>query len=104
MIVYTKIHAYLGSEPEVAHAALVPAEMVGDLVADRALDLSPQQLGVVAEIAFQRVAVDHDVVAVVVAGDGVADVVAVGVVLATEMGDEDRDLLDRLAELLRQAG
>jgi len=40
------------SKAEVAHAALVPAEVVGDLVADGALDLGSQQLGVVAEVAL----------------------------------------------------
>ena len=56
-------------EAEAAHAGLVPAEVVGDLVADGALDLGAQELGVVAEVALERVLVDDDPVGEVVAGD-----------------------------------
>ena len=55
---------------------------MGQLVADGAGDLGAQQLAVVAEVALEGVAVDDDPVGVVVAGDRVADVVAVGAVLA----------------------
>ena len=40
--------------------------MVGELVADRAYDLLAKQVGVVAEVAAQRVAVDDDAVGHVV--------------------------------------
>ena len=56
---------------------------------------------IVAEVALQRVLVDDDPVGVDVAGDGAADVVAVGVVLVTAAGDDDRRALEQLAELAR---
>ena len=81
-----------GSESEAADAALVPAEVVGELVAQGPLDLAGEQLAVVAEVALEGVAVDHDPVLVAFAGDAVAEVLAVGVVLGAEVGDDDRDL------------
>ena len=65
---------------------------MGELVAQGALDLAGEQRPVVAEVPFQRVAVDHDPVLVVFAGDAVAEVLAVGVDLGAEVGDDDRDL------------
>src|SRR5437870_942921 len=90
------------SEAEAAHPALSPAQVVGQLVAHGALDLRPQQLGIVAEIALQRVLVDDDAVWVNVAGDGAADVVAVGMVLVTAAGDDHGRALEQLAKLLRE--
>ena len=81
------------SEAEAADAALVPAEVVGELVAQGALDLAGEQVAIVAEVPFQGVAVDDDPVLVAFAGDAVAVVLAVGVVLGTEVGDDDRDAL-----------
>lgn len=72
-------------------------------IAHAALDLGSQQLRVVAEIALERVALDDDVVPEVVASDGAADVVAVCVMQVAEIGDEDRDSLDHLAQVLGQA-
>ena len=57
---------------------------------------------VVAEVALERVLVDDDAVRVDVAGDGAADVVAVGAVLVTAAGDGHRCGLEQLAEPLRQ--
>src|SRR5918997_897205 len=54
------------SEPELAHALLGPAEVMGELVAQRALDLAGEQLGVVAEVALERVLIDHDAVLVAI--------------------------------------
>ena len=63
-----------GLEAEVAHPGLIPAQVVGQLVAHGALDLRPEQLGIVAEVALQGVLVDDDAVWIGVAGDGAADV------------------------------
>src|SRR3954454_24065213 len=90
------------SETEAAYSRLIPAQMVGQLVAHRALDLRPEELWIVAEVALQRVLVDDDAVRVGVAGDGAADVVAVGVLLMTATGDDHRRALDQLAKPLRQ--
>lgn len=76
--------------------------MVGELVAQGALDLTGKQCAIVAEVPFQRVLVDDDAVLVTFASDAVAVVHAVGVVLGAEVGDDDRDLLQHLLELLRQ--
>src|SRR3954468_14566037 len=65
-------------EAQVPHALLVPAEVVGDLVADGAGDLRAQLLRVVAEVPDGGVTEDQDAVGIVVPGDGVALVEAVG--------------------------
>ena len=52
-------------QPEVAYSWLVPSEVVGHLVPQRALHLSAQQLGVVPEVALEGVLVEHDAVGVV---------------------------------------
>src|SRR5512133_757567 len=80
----------------------MPAQVVGQFVSDGALNLRPQKLGIVAEVALQGVLVDDDAVWVDVAGDGAADVVAVRVMLATAAGDDHRRALEQLAELLWQ--
>ena len=49
-------------EAEIAHAGLVPAEVVSQLVAERPLDLRAEEIGVVAEVALERVLVEHDAV------------------------------------------
>jgi len=90
------------SAAEAAYAALIPAQVVGELVAHGALDLRSQQLGIVAEVPFQRVLVDDDVVRIDVSGDRSADVLAVGAVLVTAAGDGHRGALEQLAEPLRQ--
>src|SRR5215217_834937 len=58
------------SEAEAAYPGLIPAQMVGQLVAHGPLDLPPEQRGIVAEVALQRVLVDDDAVRVDVAGHG----------------------------------
>src|SRR5262249_50693930 len=50
------------SEPELADTALVEPEMVTDLVAHRLGDLRPQAHRIVAEVAYERVAEDQDLV------------------------------------------
>src|SRR4051812_35584438 len=90
------------SEAQVTYPALIPAEVVAELVAHDALDLRSQQLGVVAEVALQRVLVDDDAIRIDVAGDRAAHVVAVRMMLVTASGDDDRRALEQLAELLRQ--
>ena len=63
-------------------------------VAHGALDLRPEQLGVVTEVALQRVLVDDDAVRVGIAGNGATDVVAVGMFLVTAAGDDYRRVLE----------
>src|SRR5688572_4432955 len=62
------------SQPELPHAQLVGAEVVGQLVAHRARDLGAQLCRIVAEVAQQRVPEDDDPVRVVVPRDGVPHV------------------------------
>src|SRR3954470_10964794 len=81
--------SYEGLQAEPAHAHLVEADVMGELVAHRARHLVAQQVGVVAEVAAQRVAEDDDPVVGVVAGGGVAHVQAVGTVAAALAGDDD---------------
>lgn len=92
----------MGSEAEVPNAVFLEAEVVAEFVAHRALDLGGEQLPVESEVPGQGVPVDDDPVLVVVSGDPVAVIHAVGVVLLTELGDDHRDLLDRRAELVGQ--
>ena len=63
-------------QPQIPHAQLVEAHMMRELVADGAGDLVAQELGVVAEVPAQRVAVDHDPVGHVVACRAVAVVIS----------------------------
>ena len=53
-------------------------------------------------VAFEGVAVDHDPVLEVVAGDAVTVVLAVGVLLGAEVGDDHRHPGQDLLEFLRQ--
>src|SRR4051794_29391503 len=66
------------SEIEAADAELVEADVVGELVAHRAHDLLAQHVGVVAEVAPQRVAEHDDGVVGIVARGAIALVHAVG--------------------------
>src|SRR3954469_12623821 len=90
-------------EPEVAHAELVEADVVGELVAHGAGDLVAQQVGVVSEVAAQGVAVDDDAVGDVVAAGAVAVVEAVGAPAPASVGDDDRDVVV-LHEVAQQVG
>src|SRR3954462_14017667 len=90
-------------EPEVAHAELVEADVVGELVAHGARDLVAQQVGVVSEVAAQGVAVDDDAVGDVVAAGAVAVVEAVGAPAPAAVGDDDRDVVV-LDEVAQQVG
>ncbi len=93
------------SEPEFANACLVEAEVVTDLVTHCLDDVLPEALGVVPEVAHERVAEDHDLVWHATAPEerGAtqlgADVHAVRVVLGTAVGNDDRDVLQRALEL-----
>ena len=57
---------------------------------------------VVAEIAFQGVAIDHDPILITVSRDSVAEVVTVGMMLGAEVGDDNGDAFEHPLELLRQ--
>lgn len=68
----------------------------------RPLHLPRQQLAVVAEVPFERVAVDDDPVLVAFGGDPVAEVLAVGPTLEAEIGDDDSHPGENALELLRK--
>lgn len=68
----------------------------------RPLDLAGEQLRVMAEVPFEGVAIDHDPVLVAFRGNAVAEVLAVGVALGAEVGDDDGDPLQGALEFLRQ--
>src|SRR5690349_19952350 len=53
------------SESESADAPLVPAQVMGELMAQGPLDLAVEKVGLMPEVAFERVAIDHDPVLVV---------------------------------------
>jgi hypothetical protein len=65
--------------------------VVGDLVAERPVDLDREPLGVVAEVPQECVAVDHDLIDRVVAGDAVAVIEPVGVRRPAAVEDDDRN-------------
>ena len=96
------------SEPEFANARLVKAEVVTDLMAHRLDDLRPQALGIIAEVAHERVAKNQDLFGRATAPEeglttpAGSDVHAVCVVLGTAVGDDDRHVLERALELDRQ--
>jgi hypothetical protein len=90
------------SEAEATHPTLVPAEMVSQLVAQGPLDLPGEQVPVVAEVTFQRVAVDDDPVLVAFPRDAVAEVLAVRVLLGPTIRDHDSDLGQHLLEFVGQ--
>src|SRR3954447_21485082 len=73
--------------------------MVRKLVAKRALDLVSQQVGVVAEVALERVLVEDYPVLEVLARDRVAVVAAVRVHLGALPRDDDRNVLEHALEL-----
>jgi len=75
---------------------LTGAEVVSHLVAHHERDLPAQRLGVVAEVALQRVPEHQDLVAVAAVGHGATDIHAVGAVLGPVVGDRDRDVLLQL--------
>src|SRR3954449_10894970 len=75
------------SQAELPDADLVGAEMVCQLVAHRAQDLRAQLVGIVPEVAQQRVAEDDDAVGGHVARHRPALVQPVGPVAAPLVGD-----------------
>jgi hypothetical protein len=96
------------SESEFANACLVEAEVVTNLVTHRLNDMQPEALGIVPEVAHQRVTKDQDLVWKAAAPEERhatqlgADVHAVRVVLGTAVGNDDRYVLQRTLELDRQ--
>ena len=70
------------------------------LVAQRPLHLPRKQVAVVAEVAFQGVAVDHDPVLVAFRRDPVAEVLAVGVAIAAKVADHHGHPLQHPLEFL----
>lgn len=76
---------------------------MGELVAQRPLDLAGEQVPVLAEVAFEGVAVNHDPVLIAFGCQPVAEVLAVGIPLGTEIGDDDGDALNDPLEFLWQA-
>src|SRR3954447_11236266 len=90
-------------EPQAAYAGLVPAEVVGDLVAHGSLDLLREQLGLPAEVAHEGVLVDDDPLLVAPARDGVPVVVPVGVELAPALRHDHRHVAEDLLEVWGQA-
>ncbi len=54
------------------------------------------------EVAPQGVAVDDDAVLVALARDPVAEILAIGMALGTEIGDDHRHLLQQALEFIRQ--
>src|SRR3954468_13833752 len=93
--VITIIIAAGALQAELAHAELVGAQMMGELVTDGARDLLAQLIRVVPEVAAQRVAEDHDAVRVIVARDPIALVEPIGVLAPALVGDHDGDVVER---------
>jgi hypothetical protein len=91
-----------GSEAEAADTALVPADVVGQLMAQSALDLAGEQLSIVAKVALQGVAVDDDPVLVPIVDDTIAEVLAVSAMLGAKIGDDHGDVFEQLPQLRRQ--
>ena len=95
-------------EPEFANACLVEPEVVANLVTHRLGDVCPQAVGVVPEVAHERVAKDQDLVwqpaapEVSATATPGADVHAVSVVLGTTVGNDDRYVLERSLKLDRE--
>jgi hypothetical protein len=100
--------ARTSSEPEFANACLVEAEVVTNLVSHRLDDVQPKALGIVPEVAHQCVAKNQDLVGQATAPEERhttlpgADVHAVRVVLGAAVGNDDRNVLQRILELNRQ--
>jgi hypothetical protein len=76
--------------------------MVGELVAQRLLDLPGEQLPVVAEVTLEGVSVDHDPILVPFRRNAVAEVLAVGMAFGSEIGDDHRHPLQDPLEFLRK--
>lgn len=98
----------LPSKTELANTRLVEAEVMPNLVTHRVDDLRSQTLRIAAEVAYERVAENQDLVGEAAATERaptahpVADIQAVSVVLGTPVGDDDRHVLQRALELDRQ--
>lgn len=81
---------------------------MADLMADGLHDVGAEALGIIAEVAYERVAEDQDLVRDAAASEPaaaappVADVQAVCMVLGAVVRDDDRDVLKRVLELARQ--
>ena len=73
---------------------------MGELVAQGLLDLTGKQLAIVPEVAFKRVAVDHDPVLVAILRHAVAEVLAIGMDLGPQVRDHHGDVLQHLEGVL----
>ncbi len=85
-------------EAEVADAEFVGAEVVREFVAHGDGDLFLEEIGVVAEVSPEGVAVDDDAVWHVVASGGAALVEAVGVGFGTAVADDDGEVFEGSVE------
>jgi hypothetical protein len=104
----TRVREPPGSQPEFANIRLVEAEVVTSLVTHRLHDLQPEALGIVPEITHERVSENQDLVGNATAPKETAtahleaDVQAIRVVLGTAVGNDHRDVLQRMLKLARQ--
>src|SRR5580700_4843366 len=100
--------ACAASEPELANARLVEAQVVTDLVTHGLGDVFAQAVGIVAEVAHERVAKDQDLIRQTAAPEERvatqlgADVHAVRMVLGAAVGNDYRHVLERSLELDRE--
>ena len=84
----------MASEPELANACLVEAEVVANLMTHRLDDVHPEAIGIVPEVAHERVAKDQDLIRQATAPEerGTtqlgADVHAIRVVLGAAVGND----------------
>jgi hypothetical protein len=97
------------SQTEVPNASLIEPEVMADLVAHCLDDLSSETFPIVTEITDERVAEDQDLVRDPTAPKErypcrpIADVQAIRMMLSSAVRDNDRDALERLLKLDRQA-
>ena len=72
--------------------------MVSKLVTQSLLDLTGQQIAVMAEVTLQRVTVDDDPILIVFPRDTVSEVLAVCMYLISQIGYHNRDVRQYLLE------
>src|SRR6185437_1744707 len=81
---------------------LIPAEMVGQLMAQGPLDLTGEEVAIVAEIAFERVPVDDDPVLVLFPRNSIPEVLAICARLGPAIRYHHRHPGQHLLEFVRQ--
>ncbi len=89
-------------ETQAPDASLAPAEVMSELVAQGPLDLPGEQIPVVAEVAFQRVAIDDDPVLIAFARDAIPEVLAIRVLPRSKIGDDHSDAGQHFLKFLRE--